>query len=402
MSITQKKIIGGYLQMKTVSEQSELISRLKIEMFDAEYHDIFNKANDFAKSLRHATCADFNLTKDEQIDFICNFSVGFDTIESALNNLSDEYRIKTIEKIKTITDFAEVQELLRITKENCDLLKIEDPENPAQTLQEMMKSQIENPIDLDNIPKTGFVEFDTIFKGFLPGQLITIGGYSASGKSTLIFSLMRRLAPTFNTLFFSLEMRSDKFLPRLIASIAGISTNDAYQLFTHKTQEKIARENNSGKLAKAFETVENMKLNYYSDVDDIARIATISRTQNKKEKIDFIFVDYVQLVRGSSFNRTEHEKIREVTRTLKLLANELGCTIIALAQIGRNAQIKDVPELSDLQGSSSIEQDSDAVILLYKDKKRNNERNLMLAKDRDFGQFGIAELRYNPITQEYI
>jgi replicative DNA helicase len=131
----------------------------------------------------------------------------------------------------------------------------------------------------------------------------------------------------------------------------------------------------------------------------ISEILTSIRKEHKENGLKFVFIDYVQLIKTDSKKGTRYLEIAEITRDLKLLAKELKIVIIILAQLGRGSISKDEPGLEDLKESSSIADDSDTVILLYKGK--NDTKWLKLAKNRMFGKFTKARIEYNPKTQSY-
>ena len=110
------------------------------------------------------------------------------------------------------------------------------------------------------------------------------------------------------------------------------------------------------------------------------------------DKLDFIVIDYLQLITGSNSRGTREQEISEISRGLKLLSKELKVPILALSQLSRRVESREGrPMLSDLRESGSIEQDADQVMFLYSSKDRVQNKNdqnsldpieLILAKHR--------------------
>ncbi|MEG0328737.1 MAG: DnaB-like helicase C-terminal domain-containing protein, partial [Erysipelothrix sp.] len=95
--------------------------------------------------------------------------------------------------------------------------------------------------------------------------------------------------------------------------------------------------------------------------------------------LDLIIIDYIQLISGRGNTESRQQEVSEISRGLKQLAREMNVPVIALSQLSRNVEKRDVkiPQLSDLRESGSIEQDADIVMFLYREEyyNRNNEDN---------------------------
>lgn len=99
--------------------------------------------------------------------------------------------------------------------------------------------------------------------------------------------------------------------------------------------------------------------------------------------LDLIIVDYLQLLEPGRRTGTRTEAVGIVSRALKSLALELGIPVLTASQLNRASERNDEPLLSDLRESGSIEQDSDAVLLLHSPREKERpERDLYLAKNR--------------------
>ena len=196
---------------------------------------------------------------------------------------------------------------------------------------------------------------------------------------------------------FSLEMGSDQLVERMLASESSIRLNTI----------------KSGRLAKnewARFTTSCTKLGsmnlYFDDSADssISSIRAKCRKLKADSGVDFIVIDYLQLISGSGKKNTSREQeISEISRSLKILAKELNVPVIALSQVSRTAEKRDDkrPMLSDLRESGAIEQDADVVMFLYRDEyyhpdtEKKNVGEVIIAKHRG-GSTGTVELAWLP------
>ena len=145
-------------------------------------------------------------------------------------------------------------------------------------------------------------------------------------------------------------------------------------------------------------------------IQDIrSKIKTILFEQNK---IGLVIIDYLQLMQNSSFSSNNRvQELSYLTRALKSIAREFKVPLIVLSQLSRNVEtrINKRPILSDLRESGSIEQDADLVLMLYREKYYNLDKNddstsnraeLIIAKHRN-GPTGIIELEFNSTNMQF-
>jgi len=165
--------------------------------------------------------------------------------------------------------------------------------------------------------------------------------------------------------FFSLEMSAEQLATRILAEQAEIPS--------YKIRRGDISESEFGKLAAAAQTMQTIPL-YIDDTGglSIAQLVARARRLKRQRGLDFMVVDYLQLLSGSSksANQNRVQEITEITTGLKALAKELQVPIMALSQLSRQVEARDDkrPQLADLRESGSIEQDADVVMFVYREE----------------------------------
>jgi replicative DNA helicase len=163
--------------------------------------------------------------------------------------------------------------------------------------------------------------------------------------------------------FFSLEMSSEQLSTRIISEQARISSNNI-------RRGKITDE----QFDRFLETSKNIsELPLFIDETPAISIAAMSnraRRIKRQNGLDMIVVDYIQLMRGTTFNKDGRvQEISQITQGLKAIAKELSVPVVALSQLSRQVEQRDdhKPQLADLRESGSIEQDADVVMFVYRE-----------------------------------
>lgn len=232
-----------------------------------------------------------------------------------------------------------------------------------------------------------FPELDAKTSGFQRGDMILIAARPSMGKTTLALNLAEHAALRSgkSVAIFSLEMSTEQLAYKLLCSEANV---DMLKLRTgeldDKDWENIARASGPLSQAKIY-------------IDDTAGISvTEMRSKCRRLKlehgIDMIMVDYLQLMSGSGENR--QQEVSEISRSIKALAKEMNCPVIALSQLSRAPEQRadHRPMLSDLRESGSIEQDADLVMFLYRDEYYNKD-----SEDKNIAECIIAKQRNGPV-----
>jgi len=219
---------------------------------------------------------------------------------------------------------------------------------------------------------TGFRDLDQVLTGLPAGSLTVIAARPSVGKSSLALDIARNVAAKQgkNVAVFSLEMTKQEIMDRMIASFLGV---DAWKLKKGQlTQQDFER------MGALFDELRNHPLYIDDDPDTtIANLRSKARRQQMEHGLDLLVIDYLQLIevtdRAAGENRTQ--QVSHISRSLKNLARELGAPIIALSQLSRSTEQRTppIPILSDLRDSGGIEQDSDVVLMLYREALYNED-----------------------------
>ena len=248
---------------------------------------------------------------------------------------------------------------------------------------------------------TGFADLDKQLAGLQKADLIILAARPSLGKTSLALDIARYAAVNEKVPvgIFSLEMTKQQLIERLISSEANV---DLWRLRTGQISDE-GKDNDFDKIGRALDRLSLAPI----FVDDAAspnalQIRTMARRLQSEKGLELLIVDYLQLMQGSGRIENRTQEVSEISRSLKNLARELNIPIIAVSQLSRapEARTDQMPKLSDLRESGSIEQDADVVIFIYredrvkKDTDRKNIAEIHIAKHRN-GPTGKIELYFN-------
>lgn len=256
---------------------------------------------------------------------------------------------------------------------------------------------------------SGYKKFDQMTSGFQKGDFIVLAGRPSMGKTALSLPLALNAAHNgYSVGFFSLEMSAEQLTLRLLAMESGILHHNIRNA-SITSDEWVLLTDVAARLA-------DLKL----FIDDTA-MATITDLRTKARKLkaekglDFIIIDYLQLLNSSKRHENRHQEVSEISRSLKALAKELDIPIIALSQLSRavDSRMDKRPMLSDLRESGAIEQDADIIMFLYRDIVYNQDAEnpalseLIVGKQRNgptgtvFLHFARELIKFEDIEDEY-
>lgn len=248
--------------------------------------------------------------------------------------------------------------------------------------------------ELTGIP-SGFRDLDKMTSGFQASDLIIVAARPSVGKTAFALNVAQNVAARAGetVAIFSLEMSASQLVQRMLCAEGNI---DANRMRTGSFQEE-----DWEKLTMAIATLS--KANIF--IDDtpgitVGQIRSKCRRLKAEHGLGIILIDYLQLIQGSGRENRQQE-ISAISRTLKGIARELNCTVIALSQLSRAVEQRQDkhPMLSDLRESGSIEQDADIVAFLYRDdyydqeSENKNVIEIIIAKQRN-GPVGKVELAF--------
>lgn len=235
---------------------------------------------------------------------------------------------------------------------------------------------------------SGFLDLDSKTSGFQKGDMVLIAARPSMGKTTFVLNLAQHAALRENKsiVIFSLEMSKEQLAYKFLCAEANV---DMLKLRTGNLDdqdwENIARA--SGPLAAA-------KI-YIDDTAGVSVMEMRSKCRRIKLEygIDMIIIDYLQLMSGSG-GESRQQEVSEISRSIKALAKEMECPVIALSQLSRAPEQRadHRPMLSDLRESGSIEQDADLVMFLYRDEYYNKE-----TEEKNVAECIIAKQRNGPV-----
>ncbi len=276
-------------------------------------------------------------------------------------------------------------------REKSDIVPV--VEIAMETYQNMVENA-ENPNKLTGLA-TGFDELDKRCGGFHGGEFILIAGRPGMGKSSFAVNIAEYMSIECGktVAIFNLEMPKEAILKRIFCSQALIES------------EKILKGEFTGedwgRLGQRLDKIAAAPL-YIDDSSTItvSEIRAKCHRLKKTKGLSMVVIDYLQLMQGSGRTDSRQQEISEISRSLKVMAKELGVPVIALSQLSRAVEGRQDkrPMLSDIRESGSIEQDADIVMFLYRDEYYNpdsEDKNLaevIMAKHRagETGKFKLG------------
>ncbi len=241
---------------------------------------------------------------------------------------------------------------------------------------------------------TGFRDLNKKINGLQRTDLLLIAARPAMGKTAFSLNLVQNAAlkGDASVAVFSLEMSKEQLVQRMLSSQSNVELK---KLKTGKLTE-----HDWPRIIDAMAVLSNAKIH----IDDtpgikISELRSKCRKLKIEQGLDLILIDYLQLMEGEGNNESRQQEISKISRSLKIIAKELNCPVVALSQLSRAPEQRadHRPMLSDLRESGAIEQDADIVMFLYRDEyyhpdsDRKNIGEVIIAKNRH-GETGSVEL----------
>lgn len=229
--------------------------------------------------------------------------------------------------------------------------------------------------------KTGILELDRATNGLVSPDLIIIAARPGAGKTALALSIIYNTSVLGKTpcAIFSLEMDGVQLVRRLTSMDTNIPHEKIRNGNTNNDEET--------KLSESVEKIVNSRIFIEDKTSmNIRDIRTKASILKKKYNIEYIVVDYIQLMSGVDAKGKNREQIvSDISRGLKCIAKELEIPVIALSQLSRAVESRPdkMPQLSDLRESGAIEQDADAVMFLMRPEYYGMTEPIMM-KDKEY------------------
>ncbi len=238
---------------------------------------------------------------------------------------------------------------------------------------------------------TGFIELDNKTYGMQSGDLIIVAARPSMGKTTFAMNLVESVLFNCNlpALVFSMEMPADSIAMRLISSYGKVHQG-------HLRSGKL----DGDEWSKVTGTILQLQEKHLYIDDSSALPPTELRARARRiakqhgGKLGCIMVDYLQLMKVPGMGDNRVGEISEISRSLKALAKEMQCPVIALSQLNRSLENRPNkrPVMSDLRESGAIEQDADLIMFIYRDEVYNKE-----SKEAGTAEIIIGKQRNGPI-----
>lgn len=245
---------------------------------------------------------------------------------------------------------------------------------------------------------TGFDDLDQKTAGLQPSDLIIVAARPSMGKTTFAMNLVENalMATDKPVLVFSLEMPADQLVTRMLSSLGRIDQT--------RVRTGMLEEEDWPKLTTAVNMMRDKPL----FIDDQAGISPnemrtrARRIVREHGDLAMIMVDYLQLMQMKGSNiESRTQEISEISRSLKALAKELKCPVVALSQLNRSLEQRPNkrPVNSDLRESGAIEQDADVIMFIYRDEVYNEDSEhkgvaeIIIGKQRN-GPIGTSRLAF--------
>jgi replicative DNA helicase len=236
--------------------------------------------------------------------------------------------------------------------------------------------------------ETGYKSLDLVLQGLQPNSLTIVGARPAMGKTAFALGILVHVGAVVQrpALFFSLEMSRQELAERILASTARI---DSSRLRTGDLSDA-----DWNRAHEAFGYLQSAKV-FIDDNPSLTVMDVRARARRIKQQngdLGVVIIDYLQLM--SSRGRAENRQVEvsEMSRSLKILARELGCPVIALSQLSRKLEERadKRPMMSDLRESGSLEQDADVVLFLFRPEQygevandKKSEAEIIVGKNRN-------------------
>lgn len=237
---------------------------------------------------------------------------------------------------------------------------------------------------------TGFIDLDRMTSGLQAGDLVIVAGRPSMGKTAFSLNIAENvaIAEGLPVAVFSMEMGGTQLAMRMLCSVGRIDQQ--------RVRSGRLIDEDWARLTAATEKMQEAQIfiDETPALNSLELRARSRRLARQYGKLGVIVVDYLQLMSSPSSGENRATEISEISRSLKALAKELGCPVIALSQLNRSLEQRPNkrPVMSDLRESGAIEQDADVIMFIYRDEVYNPD-----SQDKGTAEIIIGKQRNGPI-----
>lgn len=399
--------------------------QLNIEDFYRKSHRTIFKAmldlNAAKQSIDSITLTNYliNINKLEEVGGIAFITALPNKVPSTANLNHYISIVKEKSMLRNIINIAEHMESMSYDNEQLDtpeMILDKTEQMISRLIKKMIVTKVDNIqgqtlkayMDIENIInhkdellglETGLYDLDNFLQGLKNSDFMILAARPSMGKTAFALNIASHLSIKKDTpvVFFSLEMSSNQLIHRIFSSRGLIP------LFNLKSGN--LDDAHTQKLIKVSNKLSQSKLIINDEISNLMSLRSISRKLKRENDIKLIIIDYLQLLEGTR-RENRNLEISEISRSLKILAKELDIPIIALSQLSRSVESRQIkkPMLSDLRESGSLEQDADIVMFLYREDYYNPETenknitDVIVAKNRN-GPTGTIPVYFH---KEYV
>ncbi|MBJ7263708.1 MAG: replicative DNA helicase [Burkholderiaceae bacterium] len=257
--------------------------------------------------------------------------------------------------------------------------------------------------DVTGVP-TGFADLDKMTSGLQPGDLVIVAGRPSMGKTSFSMNIGEHVAieQGLPVAVFSMEMGAVQLAMRMLGSVGML---DQHRMRTGKLLA-----DDWPRVTHAVQLMQDAQV-YIDETPALTAMdlrARARRLARQCGQLGLIIIDYIQLMSGSGGENRATE-ISEISRSLKSLAKELNCPLIALSQLNRSLEQRPNkrPVMSDLRESGAIEQDADVILFIYRDEVYNPDSpdkgsaEIIIGKQRN-GPIGSVRLTFQGMSTRFL
>lgn len=392
-------VLGAIMTYPEISISVEQYSLSANDFFDLKHKTIFNAMLEIVRESK-AVSAQTLITKlmdknelenvggIEYLAVIADGGASPSTIEFFIDNIQEKSQKRNLIQLTqelTQAGFNKEADMPRLLEDAQNKLQRIAESRRVEAMQEGGKvvnevfEQIRNFRESgDRITglETGYSHLDNVTSGLQSGDLIILAARPSVGKTAFALNLglnITTLSSNKNgqagVAIFSLEMPATHLMMRILSAKSGI---EGSKLRTGRlTDEEL------GEVAINVAALQQNNI-FIDDNSSITmpEIFAKCRQLKNENKLDIIIIDYIQLITGVGKSDNRQQEVSEISRSLKLLAREMNVPVIALSQLSRLVERRDsnIPQLSDLRESGSIEQDADIVMFLYRKDYHDHDK----------------------------